>query len=141
MYSIFTIGIGLLLITNAYALENDNSYITENQGSAEDVALNEKNLAERDASLQKFIEEYEAQQKYQTRGAITDTRIGWLDGYPIYEQINRYYCGPATIKQAIQYITGSSASQETYGSNMGTNSEKGTYVYKMTQELKLIQRK
>ncbi len=51
-----------------------------------------------------------------------------------YTQSNSYYCGPANVKQVLQYINGSSLSQSTYASNMGTNSS-GTYVYRIRNEL------
>lgn len=66
---------------------------------------------------------------------ITDVRSGWLFDYPLYPQEVYYWCGPASIKQAIQYITGASASQSVYAANMGTNGDVGTYVYLMTNEL------
>lgn len=28
------------------------------------------------------------------------------DGYTVYGQINNYYCGPATVKGALKYLTG-----------------------------------
>lgn len=37
-----------------------------------------------------------------------------------FEQENGYYCGPATVKQVIHYINGTSASQSTYANNLGT---------------------
>lgn len=54
---------------------------------------------------------------------------------PNYQQQNGYYCGPANIKQVVQYLNGSSYSQDTYASYMGTNSNDGTYVYQMTNAL------
>lgn len=52
-----------------------------------------------------------------------------------YKQEKNYYCGPANIKQVIQYINDSSLSQSTYANRMGTNSDSGTLVYKMRNEL------
>ena len=54
---------------------------------------------------------------------------------PNYQQQNGYYCGPANIKQVVQYLNGSSSSQDTYASYMGTNSTNGTYVYQMKNAL------
>ena len=39
---------------------------------------------------------------------------------PVFEQINGYYCGPATVKQVIHYFNGSSSSQGTYATALGT---------------------
>lgn len=52
-----------------------------------------------------------------------------------YQQENGYYCGPANVKQVVQYLNGSSASQTTYATYMGTNSTDGTYVYAIKNAL------
>lgn len=52
-----------------------------------------------------------------------------------YQQQNSYYCGPANVKQVVQYLNGSSASQDTYANYMGTNSTNGTYVYAVKNAL------
>lgn len=62
---------------------------------------------------------------------------------PLIKQINSYYCGPANALQVIYSlgkegsVSGStdSSKQSTLGSNMGTASGVGTYVYKMRNEL------
>lgn len=51
-----------------------------------------------------------------------------------YRQDYYNYCGPASIKQVVQYLNGSSESQSTYANYMGTN-EDGTIVYYMTSAL------
>lgn len=55
----------------------------------------------------------------------------------VVQQENNYYCGPASVKQTLNFILGSSAtqSQSYYANNMGTNSSNGTYVYKIKEEL------
>ena len=121
--------IALFIITNffticSYASENSNlEYIKMNQGTEADIIENQKN--------QKFIEEVQ----------WANTPMPMVTYVPIklsvtaYEQEKSYWCGPANIKQVIQYINGSSSSQSTYASSMGTNSTDGTYVYKMVNEL------
>ncbi len=52
-----------------------------------------------------------------------------------YQQENSYYCGPANVKQVVQYLNGTSSSQSTYASYMGTNSTNGTYVYAIKNAL------
>ena len=54
---------------------------------------------------------------------------------PLYKQETTYYCGPASAKMVISYVTGTSYSQSTLAASMGTNSSDGTYVYKMENEL------
>lgn len=39
---------------------------------------------------------------------------------PVFEQINSYYCGPATVKQVLDYINGYSSSQSSYAGRLGT---------------------
>lgn len=39
---------------------------------------------------------------------------------PHYKQENEYYCGPATVKQTLQYINNSSLSQTEYANKLGT---------------------
>lgn len=53
---------------------------------------------------------------------------------PVYEQEKNYYCGPATVKQVTQFVTGSSHSQDYIAKVMGTSSEGTTMAY-MTKYL------
>lgn len=55
----------------------------------------------------------------------------------VVQQENSYYCGPASVKQALNLILGSSVTQgqSYYANNMGTNPSNGTYVYKIKEEL------
>ena len=66
-------------------------------------------------------------------------------GVPSYKQEKNYWCGPATVKQVVGFLKGSSSSQSTYASQLGTttdgtefskvddilnkNQSKNTYVY------------
>ena len=45
---------------------------------------------------------------------------------PVFEQENSSYCGPATVKQVIHYINGSSLTQSEYASALGTTIADGT---------------
>lgn len=53
----------------------------------------------------------------------------------VFEQENNYYCGPATVKQVINYINGSSSSQSSYASQLGTTTS-GTDMTKIAGVLK-----
>ena len=55
-------------------------------------------------------------------------------GVPTYQQEQNYYCGPASVKETLHFINGSSLSQSQYASDMGTNTS-GTYVYQIRNEL------
>lgn len=52
-----------------------------------------------------------------------------------YLQENSYYCGPASVRNVLSKVNGSSPAQSTLASSMGTNSSYGTYVYKVANEL------
>lgn len=56
------------------------------------------------------------------------------DGYTVYGQINNYYCGPATVKGALKYLTGKEYSQSTIASACGTTTS-GTYLAPMVKYL------
>ena len=53
-----------------------------------------------------------------------------------YTQENSYYDGPAAVKNVVQKINGSSLSQTGFANSMGTNSSAGTYVDKVSAELR-----
>lgn len=74
-------------------------------------------------------------------GFITDIRSGFFINYPINQQLNIYYCGPASMKNALHIINGSSLSQNTYATSMGTTYDQGTFVYKMVEEFNKRQTK
>lgn len=134
--SIISVIAFMLCANNAYALTENERYILENQGSKEDVELNNRNLKERQKLLNEFIQE--ESKKISTVSLPGDYL---LLNYPNYKQSKYYYCGPASVKQAIQYLASSSSSQDTYAKNMESNGDKGTLVYKITQELNKYQKK
>lgn len=45
---------------------------------------------------------------------------------PWYSQTNSYYCGPATVKQTLQYLNDKSDSQSDIASDLGTSAKSGT---------------
>lgn len=54
---------------------------------------------------------------------------------PLFQQEETYYCGPASAKMVIHYIDGRSPSQSKLASNMDTNRQDGTIVWKLAREL------
>ena len=56
---------------------------------------------------------------------------------PAFEQLPNY-CGPASMKQAIHAIRGTSSSQEYYGTLVGTNTSAGTDLKNQLRQLKLL---
>ena len=110
-----------------FAATETDDYIQLNQGNQEDIIENQKNL-------QKIKQEW-------ANTPALCSNISKQLSVPAYQQERGYWCGPANIKQVIQFINGSSSSQSTYANSMGTNSSDGTYVYKMAQELNSRQSK
>lgn len=91
-------------------------------GSIEDILKNAENL-------KTAVEELEY--SIIPMSSVFDKRVN----VPTFRQETSYWCGPACIKQSVHCINGSSDSQSTYASSMGTTSKDGTYVYKMVNEL------
>ena len=58
---------------------------------------------------------------------------------PCYKQKTRYWCGPATVKQTLQYLKGSSPSQTALAKALGTTS--GTSIYAIRKYLNNNQNK
>lgn len=53
---------------------------------------------------------------------------------PSFKQETYYYCGPATIKQVVHFLTGSSQSQATYASQLGTTPNAGS-VFSLVDDI------
>lgn len=118
--------ISMCLPTFAYTdlscnTDTNSEYVKLHGGSIEDQQKNEENRRKAQLELENLV-----------FPLSTDSRTLSI---PTYQQEKSYWCGPANIKQVIQYINGSSESQSTYASSMGTNSSDGTLVYKMANEL------
>lgn len=60
---------------------------------------------------------------------------------PTYQQEKNHWCGPAAVKEVLQFLNGSSLSQSQYASNMQTDADGSTIVYKLTNELNRRQSK
>lgn len=102
---LITITLCLTGLTSVSALTDEDIYVKENQGPIEEIEINNQNLLIREKEIQDFMDSY---YNPKTRASITDSNVGFLSDYPNYKQSKNYYCGPASIKQAIQYITGAS---------------------------------
>ncbi len=60
---------------------------------------------------------------------------------PTYQQERNHWCGPAAVKETLQFLNGSSLTQAQYASNMQTDADGSTFVYKLTNELNARQSK
>lgn len=90
--------------------EEANGDLTLEEGAEIYVPSEEdkKLLKEKLAEIEKIEANYLPDGEYYTLGV------------PVYQQINGYYCGPATVKQVTQYVKGSSNSQDYYAKQLGT---------------------
>lgn len=140
--SLTVFGFYTFSVVNVSAAEIDDEismdYAIE-QASPDDIDLSSENgTIYTDEYLNELVESYARVKAVVDSNCKTRSGICWMDrtlNVNTYQQENGYYCGPANIKQVVQYINGSSASQATYASRMGTNSSVGTLVYKMRDEL------
>lgn len=136
------LGFCTLNVINVDAAELNNETATDyaiEQASPDDIDLSSDNgTIYTDEYLNELEEAYSRVKEVADSNCVTRAGICWMSrtlSVNTYQQENGYYCGPANIKQVVQYINGSSASQSTYANRMGTNSSEGTYVYKMRDEL------
>ncbi len=123
-------------INNVAALEttNDfNNYKITHAGSEEQYILNHQITEQRLNQI--YDKRANNNNEISPFGGGSYNSLTYFGTYQNYEQETSYWCGPATIKQAVHWINGSSASQQTYATRMGTNSSSGTYVYKMRNEM------
>ncbi len=56
---------------------------------------------------------------------------------PVYQQETSYWCGPATVKQVVQFIKGSSESQSNYAKLLGTTTS-GTDMTVIAEKLRTL---
>ena len=110
---------------------SESEYILYNQGSPDDVLKNEiikSSIYERLNNLKLSSDDF-------SLNALPSYKSMSIFGYPNYQQEKNYYCGPAVVKQAVQYLKGSSLYQSTYASHMNTDIDGNTAVYRITNEL------
>lgn len=71
------------------------------------------------------IQEKEQEEKLLNSQITTKavTKISIPGTFTMYQQINNYYCAPASVKSVLQYINGSSDSQSTIANGLGTTSD------------------
>lgn len=68
-------------------------------------------------------------------------RASWVyldNSFRVYAQINDYYCGPATVQAALNYLTGQTPGQVTIAAGCGTTTS-GTYLADMKSYLNAMQ--
>jgi hypothetical protein len=104
---------------NAFAQgAGDNPNLTEDVKTKQEI----KDMKLKEAAVDEHI-----RKKKESKGKKDDSSSYIIpDGeykaisVPSYEQQTSYWCGPATVKQILGYINGSSSSQSYYASKLGT---------------------
>lgn len=131
-------------------------YILEN-ANPDDIYLNENGKIQYSKNYMNLMEEKNKQlndsyQKYlQTKDLmISDSAIQPMSNAIVrrsfcyndrtlnvltYQQEKNNWCGPAAVKETLQFLNGSSLTQAQYASNMQTDADGSTIVYKLTNEL------
>lgn len=113
------------------ANEEIDHYVEVNQGDKETQKQNEEILLQNLEAAENLNNMIKPKGWGDTiRPAITPVK-----------QLNDYYCAPASVFMVLTNINGSSVSQSTLASSMGTTLSEGTYVYKVTNELNKRQSK
>lgn len=118
-----------VLITPAKASENDVSQLQTHKQSlnAPDYYTEENQAILKEKGLEADLY---LQQKSKLRAS--GKRTVQIEGEL---QSNSYYCGPASVRNVLLSVNGSSPSQSALATSMGTTSAEGTYVYKVANEL------
>lgn len=98
-----------------YKKSNIKRNFVMNGDSATDIDVIKQVIEESNTVLT----ERDLKVKFET-GALTNDTGYRTCKVPVFEQINGYYCGPATLKQVIHFINGSSLSQSQYATKLGT---------------------
>lgn len=106
---------------NVYALQVDFSKLTGNTVYRGD---NSEDYDEIERIVKKYAERNK-QKEYMLKLYTLENEAASINKYkilsvPVFEQINDYYCGPATMKQVVHYIRGSSQTQQYYAIKLGT---------------------
>lgn len=129
---------------NAQSIENYTEEQLKQAGGLENLLENNQKDAEKEKKMYENFESIGTELNNSAtmsanneRGKLCLLGVCILTTGDIVRQENNYYCGPASVKQSLNFIIGdnATASQSYYASNMGTNSTEGTYVYKIAEEL------
>lgn len=86
----------------------------------------------KERTLQDYIKEQKKQSKTKTGDfsaqVLPDGKYKTI-GVPSFKQETNYWCGPATTKQVLHFLNGSSSSQSYYAGQLGTTSQGTTFPY------------
>ena len=130
MKKFFITIMALLIVSSAipmtaYAESNDTNkkpMITGELNPTEKEEQEYLNSLGQDDLLKIQKKEQEAETLNSQINTKAATKISIPGTFTMYQQINNYYCAPASVKSVLQYINGSSASQSTIASGLGTTS-------------------
>ncbi len=123
--------LGSLISIPAFAANNN---VVSNQGTSTGDYVGKypttaikKTQEELELEKQKMAKAMSLFNDNRTYAATPSQVVYKIINVPTFRQETGYYCGPATTKEILHSIKGSSASQGAYASQLGTTSKNGTY--------------
>ncbi|MGG3874107.1 C39 family peptidase [Brevibacillus laterosporus] len=128
---LLTTSLASLLITPPVFAEGTG----DNQTPTEDIKTQEQidALEEKEGDLEEFLRNkykeisrediHELSTSEIQRIFREDEKVRDTIGIKGFEQETSYWCGPATVKQVLHYINGSSKSQKSYAKELGTTTD------------------
>lgn len=133
------ISLGLMLVTSTTAFAT-NVNVVENKGTSANLTdssggINTGDILCPAESIEEQLEGLSETQKRVALEKLTGSRneelnitpyaVVWSDlpSFTMYKQNTNYYCTVASCKAAMQYLTGSSSSQETIAAALGTTTD------------------
>lgn len=138
VFSIFLLALLFLIPTNVNAEEildgdsaGDRNIVTIPELKQIEIGLQNATSKEK---VNDLLMKKELIERSQSNANVMATYPAKTIPVPHYKQQNGYYCGPATTKQTVQYMKGTSDSQATIAKALGTTSN-GTDGLKIVEYL------
>lgn len=105
--------------------------------SRRDISEDQKQVAIEKANSIKNIIKNQGTYKSEQSSLLTTRDYGCFKclSVPWYSQTEKYYCGPATTKQTVQYLTGNSESQLSIAEDLNTDLNQNTDTYEIRDYL------
>ncbi|WP_169088569.1 C39 family peptidase [Paenibacillus sp. PL91] len=105
-----------------FALVAPTAIFASGTGDLQKSTADVKSAKQKTALTQKMAAVAEYQKQKQQSGGIGTMALGESKtiAVPSYKQEKNYWCGPATVKQVLHFFNGSSSSQTTYATKLGT---------------------
>lgn len=128
--------LGLFLMLTVIFIPHTMAFNNNQEGSKEEQLLNDVVSQRKMQTIYDFMNS-----KQSTVTPLGGGGYRWLrNPYNVYKQDYWYYCGPASVQQVINYITGDLRNQSIYAKDLQTKSDgSGSYVYLVKNTLNKYQ--